>query len=48
MNAPLVFVMYTVNMSHPAFVFFLLLDFSSYLSQENYRFEELRFNWINI
>ena len=35
-------------MSHPVFVFFLLLDCSSYLSQENYRIEELRINWINI
>ena len=35
-------------MSHPVFVFFLLLDCSSYLSQENYRIEELRVNWINI
>ena len=32
----------------PYFVFFLLLDCSSYLSQENYRIEELRVNWINI
>ena len=47
-NAPLVFVMYTEDMSHPAFVSFLLLDCSSYLSQENYRIEELRVNWINI
>ena len=37
-----------VDMSHPVFVFFLLLDCSSYLSQENYRIEELRVNWINI
>ena len=47
-NSPLVFVMYAVDMSHPAFIFFLLLDCSSYLSQENYRIEELRINWINI
>ena len=47
-NSALVFVMYAVDMSHPAFIFSLLLDCSSYLSQENYRIEELRINWINI